>query len=754
MHTHILGYPRIGAQRQLKFALEHYWQGTSTESQLQMVASTLCQQNFIQQAEYLSQVTVGDFALYDQMLNHLRWLSASPSRFTASGNVLKDYFAWARGSSDQPALEMTKWWDTNYHYLVPELDSSLSFEGDVADYIRSISAALLHNASIKPVLIGPVTFLYLSRNVEKNTGANQDCLEYLQALLPAYARILQALKQLNIDWVQIDEPVLTLQLDMRWQQALQQAYVYLAPYSPKILLTTYFDSVSEHKDLIVNLPVQGLHIDLVRAPEQLTIWQQQVPESWVLSAGVVDGRNIWRTDLREQLNRLKPLAQQLGERLWLASSCSLMHVPHTLKNEPQLSTELKSWLAFADEKIYELAILAKGLTQGADAICTELTACDAALHSKKSSVADAQVAARLASLTPQMTQRLSTFAQRKTVQSHYWDLPILPTTTIGSFPQTAAIRQARRGYKDGSLPEKAYQQAMQTEIAQAIAKQTAYGLDVLVHGEAERTDMVEYFGEQLEGFALTANGWVQSYGSRCVKPPIIFADVSRSKPMTIAWTCYAQSLTKQPVKGMLTGPITILQWSFVRNDQARATTALQIALALRDEVQDLQDAGIGIIQIDEPALREGLPLKQRDWADYLNWAVRAFKVASSGVKDTTQIHTHMCYAEFDDILPAITALDADVITLETSRSAMQLLQSFAEFDYPNDVGPGVYDIHSPRVPSVTEISALLKQALKVVPRDRLWVNPDCGLKTRIWQEVDQSLINMVQSAKQLREEWV
>lgn len=747
MKTHILGYPRMGAQRELKFALEKYWQGATDAESLQQAAQGLRQKNHQQQAQKLSMITAGDFVLYDQMLSHMLWLGVAPSRFGFGAVGLPEYFAMARGNDAQPALEMTKWWDTNYHYLVPELDDKVSFNGDVDAYSALIEEALLQSPAVKPVLIGPISFLYLSKCSDGNR------LQYLTKILPAYACLLARLQTLKIDWVQIDEPVLALELDAHWLQAFHQAYDFLAPLSPKILLATYFDDVSDQTQTLLSLPIAGLHIDVVRAPEQLAFWQKILPSHWVLSVGIVDGRNIWCSDLRQQLMQLQPIHAQLGERLWLAPSCSLLHVPQSLRPETQLDPQQLAWLAFADEKIDELQTLSLGLQQGEAAITQQLLISDAVVANRLASAQSNAVRARVATLTSASSQRLSPFANRNEQQRAHLKLPLLPTTTIGSFPQTPEIRRVRSAYKKQEISAQAYAEAMRVEIAQAIAKQESYGLDVLVHGEAERNDMVEYFGEQLKGFLFTQNGWVQSYGSRCVKPPIIFGDVERPNAMTLEWTRYAQSLTKKPVKGMLTGPITILQWSFVRNDQPRAQTALQIALALRDEVCDLEAAGVSIIQIDEPALREGLPLKRSQWISYLQWAVEAFKVASCGVKDSTQIHTHMCYAEFSDILPAIAGLDADVITIETSRSAMQILQSFTDFRYPNDIGPGVYDIHSPRIPSVLEMLQLLQKAAWVVPLERLWVNPDCGLKTRIWQEVDQALVNMVQAANELRAQW-
>ncbi|MES1988905.1 MAG: 5-methyltetrahydropteroyltriglutamate--homocysteine S-methyltransferase, partial [Pseudomonadota bacterium] len=600
--------------------------------------------------------------------------------------------------------------------------------------------------NVKPVLLGPVSFLYLS----KARGINK--LDLLDGLAQQYVYLLQELQLRKIEWLQIDEPIFALDLDDAWLKAFERAYSWFRTSRPKLLLTTYFANVSRYQAFITNLPVDGIHIDLVRAPEQLGPWVNAIPSHWVISAGVIDGRNIWRNDLDKTLALLDPWVKRLGERLWIAPSCSLLHTPVTLAHEVKLDAEIKSWLAFADEKIIELSIIAKALNNGADSVAQELAISRAAIASRNQSnrVHDTNVKARIAALSTLNENRESTFELRAKAQKARLNLPLLPTTTIGSFPQTPDIRAARAAFKKGDISQAKYDAEMEAHIAYAIAQQEEIGLDVLVHGEAERNDMVEFFGEQLAGYAFTQNGWVQSYGSRCVKPPVIYGDVHRPKPMTVETAIFAQSLSNRPVKGMLTGPITILQWSFVRDDQPRETTAMQLALAIRDEVEDLQKAGIAIIQIDEPALREGLPLQKAAWAQYLAWAVKAFKLSASIARDDTQIHTHMCYAEFNDILPAIAAMDADVITIETSRSAMELLDAFGEFSYPNDIGPGVYDIHSPRVPSVEAMEKLMKRAFDVVPVERLWINPDCGLKTRGWPETKAALENMVTVAKGLR----
>ncbi|MFJ5444981.1 5-methyltetrahydropteroyltriglutamate--homocysteine S-methyltransferase [Methylobacillus methanolivorans] len=747
--AHILGYPRIGEKRALKFAQEAFWKGELNATGLQEVGKGLREQHWQKQAG-LGFITAGDFTFYDHVLDHAVMFGAVPERFGFQRGVLSEeqYFALARGNASQPAMEMTKWFDTNYHYIVPELSADTRFSINAHEFLSRLDEAQAQGKTVKPVLLGPVSLLYLSK------ARDRDRLQLLDGLAEQYAYLLRELYHRKIEWLQIDEPVLALDLDDQWLKAFERAYAWLRTQRPKILLATYFANVSRYQGFITGLPVDGIHLDLVRAPEQLAPWLNALPGHWVLSAGVVDGRNIWRNDLRRSLDILQTLAQKLGDRLWVAPSCSLLHTPVTLAHEENLDPEIKHWLAFADEKIAEVATLARALNEGEGSIASELAASDAAVQSRRTSsrVHNADVQARITALDKINPERHRAFAERKAVQQARYNLPALPTTTIGSFPQTADIRASRAAFKQGKLSTDRYQQDMQQHIEFAIREQEALDIDVLVHGEAERNDMVEYFGEQLAGYAFTQYGWVQSYGSRCVKPPVIYGDVYRPQPMTVETARYAQSLTSRPVKGMLTGPVTMLQWSFVRDDQPRQSTAMQLALAIRDEVDDLQQAGIGIIQIDEPALREGLPLQQAEWKQYLDWAVRAFKLSASVAEDDTQIHTHMCYSEFNDILPAIAAMDADVITIETSRSHMELLDGFGEFAYPNDIGPGVYDIHSPRVPTIAEIEALLRRAASVVPLAQLWVNPDCGLKTRGWAETRTALDNMVQVAKQLRTE--
>ena len=748
--THNLGFPRIGAKRELKKAVESYWKGEIEQDELLATGRQLRERHWqLQRQAGIDLMPVGDFAWYDQMLNMIVLLGAIPARFGFDRVGLDEYFTLARSAQNQPAMEMTKWLDTNYHYIVPEFHPDTAFRLAPAWLLDEVAEARALGINPKPVLIGPLSFLYFGK--EKQEGF--DRLDLLPKLIPVYRELLANLREQGVAWAQMDEPALALDLPPEWVAALRSTYTQLAEDAPNILLTTYFGSVAEHADLLKSVPVAGIHIDAVRAPEQIAAFAQGYPEDKVLSVGLVDGRNIWRTDLRKALALVSPAYEALGTRLWLAPSCSLLHVPVDLRLEQALDAEIRSWLAFAVQKLDEIAILDKGLRLGEGAIAAELDASDAVRQSRRTSprIHNSAVRDRLAKLSEDGMKRRSPFAVRIALQNQRLHLPRFPTTTIGSFPQTQAIRQARTAFRQGKIGAEEYRQAMREQIRLAVEKQQAIGLDVLVHGEAERNDMVEYFGGQLQSFAFTQHGWVQSYGSRCVKPPIIFGDVSRPKPMTVEWITYAQSLTQRPMKGMLTGPVTILQWSFVRDDQPRSATAFQIALAIRDETVDLEKAGIAVIQIDEPAFREGLPLKRKDWDAYLDWAVRAFRLCSSGVRDDTQLHTHMCYSEFNDILPAIAALDADVITIETSRSDMELLEGFKAFAYPNEIGPGVYDIHSPRVPDRAEMMRLLEKACSVIPPERLWVNPDCGLKTRAWPETEAALKNMVAAAKAMRE---
>ena len=757
--THNLGFPRIGAKRELKFALESYWKGQSSQAELQRAGAELRARHWRNQAG-LDLAPVGDFAFYDQVLDMSFTLGNLPARVSGfHGDALDNYFRVARGRSaagagDHAACcggvaagEMTKWFDTNYHYIVPEFEAGTQFTLDAARLLAQLAEAQAQGVAAKPVIIGPLTYLALGKAKD---GA--DKLSLLPRLLPAYAQLLAALGAAGAQWVQIDEPILVTELDATWQDAFRTAYQHLNTGAVKLLLATYFGPLRDNLPLVAALPVQGVHLDAINARDEVEALIAASPAERVISLGVVNGRNIWKTDLGAALDWLEPVAKRLGARLWLAPSCSLLHVPVDLESEHKLDAEIRSWLAFAVQKLGEIRILAAALAQGRDTVAPELAANRAAIASRHAStrVNNPAVKAAVAAITPELGRRQSPFAVRAAKQAAVLNLPLYPTTTIGSFPQTKEIRLARSAFKAGNIDEAAYTLAMQAEIEHSVREQEALGLDVLVHGEAERNDMVEYFGEQLNGYVFSQAGWVQSYGSRCVKPPILFGDISRPKAMTVAWISYAASLTDKPMKGMLTGPVTILNWSFVRDDQPRALTCYQLALAIREEVQDLEKAGVGIIQIDEAALREGLPLRKSQWQDYLDWAVESFRITANGVKDGTQIHTHMCYSEFNDIIAAIANMDADVITIETSRSDMELLDVFDDFNYPNQIGPGVYDIHSPNIPSEAHIVALMQQAAKRIPSERLWVNPDCGLKTRQWSEVIPALTNLVSAARALR----
>ena len=752
--THNLGFPRIGGQRELKFALEDYWAGRQTEQELAITATDLRRRHWQQQAG-LDFVPVGDFSLYDQVLDMSVTLGNLPERAAGKqGSELDAYFraARGRGANDSPccataAGEMTKWFDTNYHYIVPEFTADTRFELNPERLLSQLAEAQAQGVKAKPVIIGPVTYLWLGKTSD---GSNR--LDLLEHLLPAYSQLLEALADAGADWVQIDEPALVTDLDANWRYAFNLAYHQLKANRPKLLLATYFGELRDNLQLACELPVAGLHIDAVSAPAEVSRVADWLPSHKILSLGVVNGRNIWKSDLNNILDWLEPLNEKLGERLWLAPSCSLLHVPVDLAREQELDTEIRSWLAFAVQKLDELQTLAKALNEGRTAVRSELAENRIAIESRRRSsrVTNPTVQKAVAAVTPELGNRQSPYPQRIAKQRQILSLPAFPTTTIGSFPQTPEIRQARLQFRKGELSGTQYTEQMQAEIARCIEAQEKLGLDVLVHGEPERNDMVEYFGEQLDGYAFTRFGWVQSYGSRCVKPPILFGDIRRPRAMTVDWIRYAQSLTDKPVKGMLTGPVTILNWSFVRDDQPRKDSCLQLALAIREEVQDLEKAGVNIIQIDEAALREGLPLRQSDWANYLDWAINSFRIAANGVEDATQIHTHMCYSEFNDIIQSIAAMDADVITIETSRSDMELLDAFKHFQYPNEIGPGVYDIHSPNIPTQEYMVKLMQLAAERVPAQRLWVNPDCGLKTRQWAEVTPALANMVAAARALR----
>ncbi|MXV43741.1 5-methyltetrahydropteroyltriglutamate--homocysteine S-methyltransferase [Saccharibacter sp. 17.LH.SD] len=771
VHVATLGFPRIGAHRELKKALESFWAGNSSEADLHQTAAQLRAENWKRQKEQGADILPSnDFSFYDHVLDTSTLVGAVPEIYGKSeGTVSLDtYFAMARGrqtkgaedhktcdcgghhhhEGDVPAAEMTKWFDTNYHYLVPEFTRDQTFHLASTKILDEYREAKKQGFNTRPVLLGPVSFLLLGKSREESFNR----LDLLGNLLPVYAEVLRKLHEEGAEWVQIDEPILVLDLDNAARNALKQAYQSLTSSVPtiKLMLTTYFGELGDNLDTALSLPVHGLHVDLVRAPHQLDTLINKAHPELVLSLGVIDGRNIWRADLSALLDRLEKVAPH--RNLILAPSCSLIHTPIDVERETILDPEVKSWLSFALQKIEELATLAKALNKGRDAVRAELNKADEAVKSRKTSsrIHNKTVKERAAQKDASLTQRQSAFPIRQKAQEEALNLPLFPTTTIGSFPQTKEVRQARARHAKKEISTAEYDAFLEKETANAIAWQEEVGLDVLVHGEFERNDMVQYFGEQLSGFAFTKHAWVQSYGSRYVRPPIIYGDVARPKPMTLDWWKYAQSCTKKPLKGMLTGPVTILNWSFVRDDQPRSETCRQIAFAIRDEVLDLEKEGCPVIQIDEAALREGLPLRRKDWKHYLNWAVESFRVTASGVQDKTQIHTHMCYSEFNDIIEAIAAMDADVISIETARSKMELLEAFTHHRYPAEIGPGVYDIHSPRVPSVEEMVALLKAAEKKVERRQLWVNPDCGLKTRRWEEVRPAIANMVAAARQLR----
>ena len=762
--AHNLGFPRIGADRELKKALEAYWKGDIDQAALQNAGRELRAANWQMQKDAgIDLLPVGDFAWYDQVLAHSLTFGVIPERFAGTLDpqrrpTLDTLFDMARGASQrccgaehtaQHAQELTKWFDTNYHYLVPEFSADQRFELSWFELFEEVAEARALGHNIKPVIIGPLTYLWLG----KAKGNAFDKLELLEDLLPVYGDILSRLAEQGVEWVQIDEPILSLDLPQAWKNAFERAY-HILQYSPlKKLVATYFSGLEDNLGLAVGLPVEGLHVDLVRAPDQLHAILDRLPTYKVLSLGLVNGRNVWRCDLENALAQLQEAEERFGDNLWVAGSCSLLHSPVDLEREAGLDPELKSWLAFARQKCSEIAVLRDALNiPQAPAVQQALAESQAVHQSREGSarIHKPAVQARIDAITEADSQRHSPFAARIEVQRERLNLPAFPTTTIGSFPQTASIRLARQSWKQGTLSVNDYTAAMHSEIRQAVQIQERLGLDVLVHGEAERNDMVEYFAEQLEGYVFTQYGWVQSYGSRCVKPAIIFGDVSRPKAMTVEWIKYAQGLTDKVMKGMLTGPVTMLMWSFPREDISRKVQAQQLALAIRDEVVDLEKAGIKIVQIDEAAFREGLPLRRAQWQDYLDWAVEAFRLCASGVADETQIHTHMCYSEFNDVIQSIAEMDADVITIETSRSDMELLEAFEAFDYPNDIGPGVYDIHSPRVPDTAEMVKLLSKAAQRISSERLWVNPDCGLKTRAWAETEAALINMVAAARQLR----
>lgn len=752
-----LGFPRIGKQRELKKALESYWKGEGSVEALKETAASIRAENWKRQKDAgIALIPSGDFSYYDQVLDHIHMLGCVPARYEAfrGADFLTRYFATARGyqkdGKDVVAMEMTKWFDTNYHYIVPEFTADQSFSLSTHHTLDAFKEAKVQGFVTRPVVIGPVTFLSLG----KMRDSKAEPVSLLAKLLPVYQQLLAELKAAGASEVQIDEPYLALDLTPAQTEAYKTAYAALAQSGLKLHLTTYFAGLRDNAGLAFGLPVDAVHIDLVREPAQLEEALKNIKPNQALSLGVINGRNIWKANLKEALVLVEKAKSALGaERIIVASSCSLLHSPVDLAAESKLDGELKDWLSFAQQKLEEIAAVTSAAKGDASvAAVLEANAKSMASRAASKRIHNDAVKARSTSVVAKQLDRASPFKQRIAAQNALLKLPLLPTTTIGSFPQTSEVREARAAWKRGELTNEAYDAFLEKKTVECVRYQDEADIDVPVHGEFERNDMVEYFGEQLDGFTFTQNGWVQSYGSRCVKPPVIFGDVSRPSPMTVRWSAFAQSLTSRPMKGMLTGPVTILQWSFVRDDQPRSETCKQIALAIRDEVIDLETAGIRIIQIDEPAVREGLPLRNADKKAYLQWAVDAFRLSAAGVKDATQIHTHMCYSEFNDIMDSIAAMDADVISIETSRSAMELLQAFIDFKYPNQIGPGVYDIHSPRVPREEEMTSLLRKALDVLSPEQVWVNPDCGLKTRGWKEVDPALKAMVSAAKALRAE--
>ncbi len=757
LKTATLGFPRIGTNRELKKAIESYWKGAISIDELKQISSEIKSKNWQTQKDAgIHFVPSNDFSFYDQILDSIALFGAIPDRFKfEGGNVDLDlFFAMARGAQkdgiDVTAMEMTKWFDTNYHYIVAEFNKNQKFILSSTKIFNDYLEAKNLGIETRPTIIGPVSFLLLGKTTE-----DFNKLDLLENLLSTYQEVFVKLQEIGVKEVQIDEPFLVTDLSAEAIKSYISAYQKIKQFAGniKINLATYFDTLGDNAELAFNLGTDSVHIDLVRAPEQFEEALNLVKPDQSLSLGLVDGRNIWINNLENSISIAKKAVEKLGsDRVIIAPSCQLLHVPVDLNSEKALDAELKTWLVFATQKLAEIVIIAKAADGEKEQVTNEIAANKKAIADRKTStrINNLDVQKRVSDIDDSLMNRKSSYPERKEIQTNHISLPILPTTTIGSFPQTKEVRRVRAEFKAGKISVSDYEKFIKEETARTIKFQEEIDLDVLVHGEFERNDMVEYFGEQLSGFFFTQNGWVQSYGSRCVKPPVIFGDVSRPKAMTVQWAKYAQSLTKKIMKGMLTGPITILQWSFVRDDQPRKTTALQIAFAIRDEVCDLENAGIKIIQIDEAALREGLPIRKSNWAEYLKWAVEAFRISASGVGDRTQIHTHMCYSEFNDIIHAIADMDADVISIETSRSNMELLNAFINFKYPNEIGPGVYDIHSPRVPKQEEMENLLDKALSVLKPEQVWVNPDCGLKTRDWPETKLALKYMVDATKALR----
>lgn len=754
MLTHNLGFPRIGENRELKKYTEQYFSKKITIDILSIETKKLRKKHW-QLQSYLDLIPCNDFSFYDQVLDMSFLLGAIPNRYKpliSFVNPMDLYFAMARGyqyrNIDISAMEMTKWFDTNYHYIVPEFTYDQTFYLYSQKIFEDFEEAKkVLNKIPKPVLIGPVSYLLLGK--EKEKGFHR--IDLLERILPVYTEIIHNLSQKGAEWIQLDEPFLVLKLRKEEKNAFLKAYSYIEEHCPNIktLITTYFEGLDENYSMALSLPVTALHIDLVKRPDQLNKILINFPKGRILSLGLIDGRNIWKNDFQKSLNLLKKAINFLGEKnLMIAPSCSLLHVPFDINLEENIHPQLKDRMVFANQKLKEIQYLKNILEGNKMLLINNLRSQE--FYSTSKLIHNFNVKNRIFSAKEKDIRRIFPFEIRKEIQNKRFQWSLLPTTTIGSFPQTKAIRKLRSYFKKGKITLEEYEKKIHNYIIKVINLQEEIGIDVLVHGEFERNDMVEFFGEQLNGILYTKNAWVQSYGNRCVKPPIIYGDVSRLSAMTVNWSSFSQKKTKKPMKGMLTGPVTILQWSFVRDDQDKDKTAEQIAWVIRDELLDLEKAGISIIQIDEPALREGLPLKKTSWDEYFKWAIRSFRIASSVVKNETQIQSHMCYSEFNEIIEFIACMDADVITIETSRSQMDLLESFALFKYPNDIGPGIYDIHSPREPNVEEMFQFLVKATKVLPPDKLWVNPDCGLKTRTWNETKPALKNMVAAAKKAR----
>ncbi|KAG6185159.1 homocysteine methyltransferase Met26 [Claviceps purpurea] len=753
----VLGFPRMGVLRDLKKATEAYWGGKISQADLLTEAKRLRLAHWkIQKDAGVDIIPSNDFALYDHVLHQIQDFGAVPERYTKDGlDTVDQYFAMGRGHQkggvDVPSLEMVKWFDSNYHYVKPTLQDNQTFKlVDSPKAVAEFKEAKEAGIATRPVLVGPVSFLHLGK---ADRGQSVDPIDLLDKLLPVYEQLLVKLKEAGAETVQIDEPTLVFDLPAKTKAAFKPAYEKFASLGdkiPKLVFTTYFGDIVHNLDLLPK-DIYAVHVDLVRNPEQLETVASAIGSKTVLSVGVVDGRNIWKTNLKRAIETVQTAVHKLGaERVIVATSSSLIHTPHTIASEKKLDPEVADWFSFASEKVVEIALIAKAVTNGPSSVREQLEANEKSMQARATSsrTNDPEVKERQSKVTQKDHERQSEFTTRIAAQQKKLNLPLFPTTTIGSFPQTSEIRVQRNKFTKGEITEEQYDKFIEEEIKQNVKIQEELGLDVFVHGEPERNDMVQYFGERLKGYTFTTHAWVQSYGSRCVRPPIIVGDISRPAPMTVKESKYAVSVSSKPMKGMLTGPVTCLRWSFPRDDVHQSVQAQQLALALRDEVVDLEKAGVDVIQVDEPALREGLPLRSGKERDaYLQWAVNAFKLSTAGVEDATQIHSHFCYSEFQDFFHAIAALDADVLSIENSKSDAKLLRVFVDSAYPRHIGPGVYDIHSPRVPSEQEIRDRIEEMLQFLKPEQLWIDPDCGLKTRQWKETKEALVNMVNAAK-------